>query len=323
MDSILEVKNLCFSYDKENIIDDLTFSINRGDYVGIIGRNGAGKSTLIKLMLGLLKPKSGSVNIFGKKIGKDSLSKVGYVPQVGMSRGLDFPATVEEVVLGNAFKDIGLFRFPKKKHRDKVVRALSMVGMESFKKVRISDLSGGQQQRVMIARALVSDPEILFLDEPTAGIDYDSEENLYKLLDELNQKHDITIIMISHDISRLKIKANKIVHLHRNSMVASLGSSENSCVIEVIDRDDLRSLEDVEIHDVEKMGCTCPRNEGGYCEIHRPNGCDIDDSGNTCGCLDNVAHKNTDLLGEKRSGRKVRVYHENGDHHTHGGGERL
>lgn len=219
METIIELDKLTFAYEKENIIEDLSFKINKGDFVGIIGSNGVGKTTLIKLMLGQLKPESGIVKLYGEKINKDGLKMVGYVPQVGMSRGINFPATVEEIVLGNMYQEIGLMRFPKKAHKEKVRSTLKLLGMEAFTKRKFADLSGGQQQRVIIARALVSEPEILFLDEPTTGIDYESERKLYQLLKNFNDEMGITIIMISHDIDKLKGYAKRIIKLDKPGRV--------------------------------------------------------------------------------------------------------
>ena len=214
MNKIIEVKDLSFKYDRDYIFENLNPDIYEGDLVGIIGANGAGKSTLIKLILGQLRPTNGSVRIYGEdpQLAK-CLSSVGYVPQVGRARGMDFPARVSEIVMMNMYQEIGLFRFVKKHHKEAVRRALEMVGMEDFENRRFSDLSGGQQQRVVIAKAIVNKPKILIMDEPTTGIDKKSEIVLYDLLKMLQEKENLTIVMISHDIEKIKKCSNKIVEL--------------------------------------------------------------------------------------------------------------
>ena len=179
MKKIIEVKNVSFKYDRDYVFENINFDIYKGDFVGIIGSNGAGKSTLIKLILGQLKADKGKILIDGVEpwTGKN-LQEIGYVPQVGLSRGIDFPATVEEIVMMNMYKEIGRFGFPKKEHKEKVKKALEIVDMTNFLHRKFSDLSGGQQQRVVIAKAIVNSPEILILDEPTTGIDHNSENVL-------------------------------------------------------------------------------------------------------------------------------------------------
>lgn len=210
MKKIIEVKNVSFKYDRDYVFENINFDIYKGDFVGIIGSNGAGKSTLIKLILGQLKADKGKILIDGVEswTGKN-LQEIGYVPQVGLSRGIDFPATVEEIVMMNMYKEIGRFGFPKKEHKEKVKKALEIVDMTNFLHRKFSDLSGGQQQRVVIAKAIVNSPEILILDEPTTGIDHHSENVLYELLDKLHKEEKITIVMISHDIEKIKAHSNR------------------------------------------------------------------------------------------------------------------
>lgn len=214
MKKLIEVKNVSFKYDKDYVFENINFDVYKGDFVGIIGSNGAGKSTLIKLILGQLKADKGKVLIDGIEpcMGKN-LQEIGYVPQVEFSRGIDFPSTVEEIVMMNMYKEIGRFRFPKKKHKEKVKKALDIVDMTDFIHRKFSDLSGGQQQRVVIAKAIVNSPEILILDEPTTGIDHHSEGVLYELLDKLNREKEITIVMISHDIEKIKAHSNKLIKI--------------------------------------------------------------------------------------------------------------
>lgn len=224
--NIIEIKDLCFSYDKNEVLKDITFGIHKGDYLGIIGPNGAGKTTLLKLILGLLPLCCGSVKLFGSdpKHFKD-WSKIGYVPQKATSFDVNFPATVQEVVSMGRYSKIGLFKYASKKDKEIVENALKQVGMQEYKKRLIGDLSVGQQQRIFIARALAGQPEIIFLDEPTTGVDKKSQDDFYALLKELNQNHGITIVLISHDIERITKEAMHIACIDC-TLVSHISSEE-------------------------------------------------------------------------------------------------
>lgn len=220
MSNIVEIENLSFGYDENLILDKIHFEINSGDYIGIVGPNGSGKSTLLKIMLGLLKPTAGSVKLFGQAINYfNNWGQIGYVAQKAASFNTSFPATVEEVVSANLYPQIGLFKKIKKEHMKRVYDVLKIVGMKDYSKRLIGNLSGGQQQKVFIARALVSSPEIIFLDEPTVGIDIQSQENFYELLNELNSKMKITIVMISHDIGVITEKANRVAYMGEKKLI--------------------------------------------------------------------------------------------------------
>lgn len=211
MEKIIEVKNVNFGYGEKLILENISFSVEKNDFVGIIGSNGSGKSTLIKLILGMVAPVSGDIMILGENIRKFSQwQRIGYVSQKANAFNSNFPATVEEVVGANLYSRIGLFKRPGKEHRKEIHRALELVGMQDFKHSLIGNLSGGQQQRVFIARVLVSQPDIMFLDEPTVGIDAKSEEAVYCLLAKLNRELGITVVMVTHDISAVTSHANKL-----------------------------------------------------------------------------------------------------------------
>jgi len=211
MKKVVSLKNVSFGYDEGLVFDSVNLDIYKGDYIGIVGPNGSGKSTLLKLMLGIIKPLGGQIEIFGVSINdfKD-WGKIGYVPQKATSFNTGFPATVEEVVGANLYSKIGLFKPIRKEHSDNIYRALEIVGMKEYGKRLIGNLSGGQQQKVFIARTLVSSPEVIFLDEPTVGIDAKSQEEFFKLLDRLNNDMNITIVMISHDIGVITEKADRV-----------------------------------------------------------------------------------------------------------------
>lgn len=206
---IIKVNNLTFEYTDTAVLKDVNFSLHKGDFLGIIGANGAGKSTLIKLMLGLLSPDKGEVILFGGNEARP-LSKVGYVSQKSSFFNSDFPATVGEVVKANLFPKKGLFKPYNKADEALVDEALSLVGMTEYKSKRIGELSGGQQQRVFIARALVRKPEILFMDEPTVGIDAQSVHDIMEIIKKLNND-GMTIIMTNHDTPTLLNSANKLL----------------------------------------------------------------------------------------------------------------
>lgn len=206
---IINVKNLTFEYSDTAVLKNVQFSLNKGDFLGIIGANGAGKSTLIKLILGLLTPDSGEISLFGTSIS-NARTKIGYVSQKANSFNSDFPATVKEVVRANLFYKKGLFKPYTKEDDIKVINALELVGMTQYKDKLIGSLSGGEQQRVFIARALVGEPQLLLMDEPTVGIDAKSVRSIMDIIKKLN-KNGMTIIMTNHDTPALLEVANKLL----------------------------------------------------------------------------------------------------------------
>ncbi len=225
MNKIVEVKNIFFGYDRNLVLEDINLKIFKGDYLGIVGPNGSAKSTLLKIILGLLKPQKGRVKIFDKDISEfKDWGKVGYVGQKVTAFNSSFPATVEEIVAANLYSKIGLFKPMRKHHRESVHRVLEVVGMDHLKNRLIGNLSGGQQQKVFIARTLVSEPEIIFLDEPTVGIDINSQEEFYDLLEKLNKELNITIVMISHDIGAITEKVSRVACMGDKKLLV-----HNSC----------------------------------------------------------------------------------------------
>jgi len=223
---LITVEDLFFSYGEEEVLSNINLSIKGREYVGILGPNGAGKSTLIKIILGLLNPTKGSVKIFGKKPEEfTEKHKISYVAQTAINFDINFPATVLEVVLMGRYAKKGLFRgldTDDKKHAE---AALKHVEMWEYRNRLIGDLSGGQKQRIFIARALVSDPEIIFLDEPTTGIDAQTENEFYNLLRKLNSEFGLTLILVSHDTDRVIAETNRIICVdHR--LVCDVGSKE-------------------------------------------------------------------------------------------------
>lgn len=211
---VIEVSGVCFAYEEGQVLDNLSFTVHGGEFVGIVGPNGSGKSTLMRLMLGQLPLQKGRIRLLGEDVaGFKHWHNIGYISQRAASQAAGFPATVEEVVGINLYAQTGRSPFMGRRQRQLVDRALESVGMLAYKKRLIGHLSGGQQQRALVARALVSRPKILFLDEPLAGIDQKSEDALYALLDTFHQKGDITLVMVAHDIATLQKHASRLIHL--------------------------------------------------------------------------------------------------------------
>jgi zinc transport system ATP-binding protein len=226
MEKLVSVKNVSFAYGSRPVLENINLDIYRGDYMGIVGPNGSGKSTLLKLVLGILKPTKGNIEVFGKSVDRfNRWERVGYVRQKASFFNPGFPATVEEVISANIHSGGGLFNASVKRRRERVFEALSLVNMEEYGGRLIGNLSGGQQQRVFIARALVNSPEILFLDEPTVGIDLDSQREFYCLLEKLNINMRITIVMVSHDIGVIAQKVSRIACMGDGKLICHRQSS--------------------------------------------------------------------------------------------------
>lgn len=215
-ESIVQLNNVSFRYDHEPTLDNVSFVINQGDFVGIIGPNGSGKTTLLKIILGLLPARSGDVALFGQPLARfRAWHKLGYVPQKITSLDTRFPITVEEVVSMGRISQTKYFVGFNKQDRQAIHNALQVVGMDKHRASLITELSGGQQQRVFIARALASEPKLLILDEPTVGVDLDTQEKFYHLLRELNQQFNLTLILVSHDIDVIASEVKTVVCLNR------------------------------------------------------------------------------------------------------------
>lgn len=213
--TIIEIKNVTFSYDEEEVIKDVYLQVHKGDYLGIIGPNGGGKTTLLKLMVGLLTPSKGEITLYGKNIKQfRDWPRIGYVSQQVSHIDPHFPMTVEEVVTMGRFPRLGLFRIPMKKDRQIVEQALQEVEMLKFKDRLVGDLSGGQQQRVFIARALAGQPEVIFLDEPTVGVDIKTQIQFYSLLRKLNTELNLTLVLVSHELDVVAHEATEIAYIN-------------------------------------------------------------------------------------------------------------
>jgi len=216
INTLLKLEDVSYSYQHQTVLENVSLSVEEGQFLGIVGPNGSGKSTLLKIALGVLQPKKGVVSIFGNTI-RDEKQKhaIGYVSQKSNSFQRDFPATVQEVVAAGLASKKGILRRYNKKDMQLVEEALGQVGMESFHKRNIGQLSGGQQQRVFIARALISKPKLLILDEPTVGIDRDSTKQFYDLLHQLHQEDGLTLIMVTHDIGAVSTLVDQVACLNK------------------------------------------------------------------------------------------------------------
>lgn len=197
----IEAKDLSFSYNGNPVLENVSFSVKDGEYLGIIGPNGGGKTTLIKIILGLLKPDTGSVKIFGQDIKTfKERALIGYVPQRISQSIPQFPATVEEIVRSGRTARVGLFKRFGEKDTVAIEKAMETADVVKHRTRLISELSGGERQRVFIARALAGEPKMLILDEPSVGVDIAAQEKFYTFIEDLNQNHGLAIIFVSHDI---------------------------------------------------------------------------------------------------------------------------
>ncbi|TKX39330.1 metal ABC transporter ATP-binding protein [Halorubrum sp. CGM5_25_10-8B] len=209
MTAIVDLDGVKFSYGDTVAVRDVSLTVEEGDFLGLVGPNGSGKTTLLHLMLGLHEPDEGSVELFGRPVDEfDDGGRIGYVSQKATSRGGAMPVTVRECVTMGRFAHAGRGRLSAA-DRAAVADAIETVGVGDLADRLVSELSGGQKQRAYIARALASDADLLALDEPTVGVDAESRDAFYALLDELNED-GITIILIEHDIGVVTDRADRI-----------------------------------------------------------------------------------------------------------------
>ncbi|MCJ1656265.1 metal ABC transporter ATP-binding protein [Staphylococcus sp. NRL 16/872] len=232
---VFELKNIDYFFDNKQVLENINIKINKGDFLAIVGPNGAGKSTLLKVILGLLPLQNGEIFIDGKSYKKNTQSalKISYVSQKANAFRAGFPASVREVVLSGLTKTKKLFQRFNKEDEKLIEDVLRRLNIHHLIDKNIAELSGGQQQRILIARALISNPSVLILDEPTNGIDAKHVSEFYETLERLKQE-GITIILVTHDIGVVADTATKVAclnkHLHFH------GSTE-----------EFKSLDEVEI----------------------------------------------------------------------------
>jgi zinc transport system ATP-binding protein len=214
--AVIHVENLYFQYQAIEVLTDISFEIDAGDYVGLVGPNGSGKTTLIRAILGVTRSMTGKIALFGQDLGQfQDWQKIGYLPQKLGAFNPNFPATVREVVsLGLIARKSFPRRLDRADHRA-IDRALERLGIADIGRKLIGELSGGQQQRVLIARAIVSDPELIILDEPTVALDPETREHFFATLHDLNKNSRVTMILVTHDIGTIGQYANKLLYIDR------------------------------------------------------------------------------------------------------------
>ena len=219
---LFECKKVSFGYENQQVIKDLSFQVQEGEYVCVVGENGSGKSTLIKGLLGLIPAGSGQVN-YGKEI---SNHVIGYLPQqTGIQK--DFPASVREIVLSGCQNHCGIRPFYNKEEKRLSEEMMDKLQITHFRNRCYRELSGGQQQRVLLARALCATKKILLLDEPVSGLDPKVTEEMYRLIEQLNHVDQITIIMISHDIREAVKYASHVMYLGEDIFYGTKQEYEN------------------------------------------------------------------------------------------------
>lgn len=203
--TLLEVNKLQVSYSNHIAIENISFKVNEGEYICLVGENGSGKSTLVKTIVGLNKQDSGNIKL------NISLDEVSYLSQTNL-KDLDFPATAKEIIMSGTQKHMK-FPFYTKSDREKYNQIIKDLKIENIQNRRIGDLSGGQKQRVLIARALIREPKLLILDEPSTGLDYNITRELYKILEKENKEKKTTILMATHDLEEIKNIKPRIIYL--------------------------------------------------------------------------------------------------------------
>ncbi|WP_224983534.1 metal ABC transporter ATP-binding protein [Geomonas agri] len=227
-DIALSVRNLCAGYHGTEVLQDISFSVNAGDYVGICGPNGSGKSTMIKIILQLLAPTSGEVSLLGTpQASFRDWHRIGYLPQGLQFFNPHFPATVDEVIrLGR----LSAKKFPRRFNRDDaraVERTMEWMGISHIRGAMIGELSGGLRQRVLLARALVNDPALLVMDEPTTALDPETRDSFYKLIFEMNREKRCTVLLVTHDTATIGKYASHLLYLDKK--VVFYGSFDDFC----------------------------------------------------------------------------------------------
>ena len=201
---IIKFKDLSFSYENDLVLSNINLTINKNDFVILMGNNGSGKSTLLKLLIGELTNFKGEIELFGQNIKEFSYWKrIGYVPQISRDNSTNFPISVKEMILLNLYQEFNFFNLPKARHKRQVIDIIKSFKLEDLADRDFNTLSGGQKQRVMIAKAMVHNPELLIFDEPTVGVDRESKEDFYDLINHLHIHHDLTIILVTHESDNL------------------------------------------------------------------------------------------------------------------------
>ncbi|MCE5194676.1 MAG: metal ABC transporter ATP-binding protein [Nitrospiraceae bacterium] len=211
----IEINNLSTVLGRREILKDINLSLEQGKFLGIVGPNGSGKTTLLRVMLGLIRPSNGTIRIFNRLPEQGMKDGIfGYLPQ-HINLDMNFPASALDVVLMGLYGKLGILRWPSSKEKNKAMEYIKLIGMSGNENRQFYDLSGGEQQRISIARALINDPKVLILDEPSTGIDVVGQEDFYHLLKGLQKRFGLTIIMVSHDIGSVTAYVDEIACLNK------------------------------------------------------------------------------------------------------------
>lgn len=263
--AVVEAKDVCFKYTRTLVLENVSFCVQAGDYVGIIGPNGGGKTTLLKLILGLEKG-AGEIKLFGTPVAKfKDWYKIGYLAQKSPVSQSRFPVSVEEVVLMGLCYD-SAHKDPTAVNLKEVYRALRQTRTLDLAKRIFSDLSVGQQQRVLLARALVSKPQLLILDEPSAAMDATSREMFFDLLGELNSKYGVTILLITHDTGEVGKYISKFMYIDKE--LVFFGDKQQFChsqkVAEKLGAFAQHTIDHLHNHGHCPLGCQCEDVHGSF-----------------------------------------------------------
>lgn len=224
---VIQAEHITFARNGEQIIHDFSFEIHAGDYVGVIGPNGGGKTTLLRLLLGIIKPTAGKIKLLGGSVrDKNVRWKIGYVAQRGGNLDSQFPATVAEVIHSGRTPKLGIFGSFESADKKIIQRIAKELEIENLLTRSVAKLSGGERQKVLLARALVGEPKMLFLDEPVEGLDPNSRDHFYRILKKLN-RDGMTILFVSHDVHTVAKEARSAICL-KHQMVCH---GKKACVI--------------------------------------------------------------------------------------------
>lgn len=218
---LFDVENLNFERQGNLVLKSVAFTVLPGEYCAIIGPNGGGKTTLIRLLLGLEKPTSGAIRLFGVPQKRfREWNRIGYVPQRSALVDASFPATVREVVGMGRYGRRGIFGLESQNDKEAIGEAMELMGVSDLSERLIGNLSGGQRQRVMIARALASNPEVLIVDEPNTGVDVESQHRFYELLRHLNRVKKVSILFITHDVGVIAEDITRLLFVNQTLLVS-------------------------------------------------------------------------------------------------------
>lgn len=215
-DLVVSMRDVSLVRDDVAVLESIDLVVKRGEALGIIGPNGGGKTSLLRVMLGLERPTSGEVRLFGQPVASfHEWHRVAYVAQNATHFDPFFPASVAEVVLLGRVSQRGLFRWFGDDDRAAAAWAIEVCGLQGYEDRRVGELSGGEKQRVFMAKALAAKPELLVLDEPTTGVDRESQRRFYALIQQMNVEHGITIVLVSHDLGVVSAHLSRVVCVNR------------------------------------------------------------------------------------------------------------